>query len=156
MGEPKEVSNEGLVRPPLIYLGALALGLILQRPFPVSVVPPSVGVPVGAALVVLAVGLFIVSVRTMSAAGTPVPGDRPTTTIVRRGPFKFSRNPIYLAFSLLLLGIALWADRAWLLLTLVGAVGVMDFIVIPREERYLAARFPAEYPPYKAAVRRWL
>jgi protein-S-isoprenylcysteine O-methyltransferase Ste14 len=52
------------------------------------------------------VGLFIVSIRTFRAAGTPVPGNQPTSAIVRTGPYSFSRNPIYLAFSLFQLGLS--------------------------------------------------
>ena len=74
---------------------------------------------------------------------------------MRTGPYRFSRNPIYLAFSLLQLGIALWVNSLWLAVTLLGAVAVMSFVVIPREERYLEARFPAEYSSYRATVRRW-
>jgi protein-S-isoprenylcysteine O-methyltransferase Ste14 len=75
---------------------------------------------------------------------------------VRTGPYRFSRNPIYLAFSLLQLGIALWVNSLWFVLTLLAAVAVMSRVVIPREERYLEARFPSEYSPYKASVRRWI
>jgi protein-S-isoprenylcysteine O-methyltransferase Ste14 len=107
-------------------------------------------------MVLAAVALFLAAVRTMRAARTPVPGDRPTTAIVRSGPYRYSRNPIYLAFSLLQLGIAFWAGSLWLLVTLVPAVALMSFVVIPREERYLEARFQAEYLSYKGAVRRWL
>jgi len=105
---------------------------------------------------VLAIALFVSAVRTLRAAGTPVPGDRPTTTIVRAGPYRFSRNPIYLAFSLLQLGLSLWVNSLALLITLIPAVALMWLVVIPREERYLEARFPSEYLPYKASVRRWL
>ena len=104
----------------------------------------------------MAAGLFITAVRTFRAAGTPVPGNRPATTVVRTGPYRFSRNPIYLAFSALQVGIALWVDSLWLLATLVPALALMSFRVIPREERYLEARFPSEYLPYKSSVRRWL
>jgi protein-S-isoprenylcysteine O-methyltransferase Ste14 len=75
---------------------------------------------------------------------------------VRTGPFRFSRNPIYLAFSLLQLGLAFWINSVGLLITLVPAVALMSLVVIPREETYLTARFPSEYVPYKASVRRWL
>jgi len=61
-----------------------------------------------------------------------------------------------LAFSLFQLGIAIWAGSVWLLVTLAGAVGLINFVVIPAEERYLVGRFGAEYLDYKASVRRWL
>jgi protein-S-isoprenylcysteine O-methyltransferase Ste14 len=119
-------------------------------------VPPSLGAPVGVFLTLGAVALFLSAVRTFRAAGTPVPGNRPATTIVRTGPYRFSRNPIYLAFSLLQFGLALWVNSLGLLITLVPAIALMSFVVIPREERYLEARFPTEYVPYKTSVRRWL
>src|SRR5215216_4123962 len=149
-------ANLGPVRPPLVYLGSILLGLLLHFAWPLPLVRQPVGALIGAGVVLMAVALFITAVRTFRAAGTPVPGNRPTTTIVRTGPYRFSRNPIYLAFSLLQLGIALWVNSLWLVLTLLAAVAVMSRVVIPREEWYLEARFPSEYSPYKASVRRWI
>jgi len=146
----------GGIRPPLVYLGAIALGLLLHFAWPVRLVPPVASVPLGAAAVLAAVALFIYAVRTFRNAGTPVPGNRPTTAIVRTGPYRYSRNPIYLAFSLLQIGIAFWLNSPWLLVTLVPAVALMSLVVIPREEQYLETRFPSEYLPYKDSVRRWL
>jgi protein-S-isoprenylcysteine O-methyltransferase Ste14 len=150
------VATLGAVRPPLVCLGSILLGLLLHFAWPLPLVGHPVCAPVGAGVVLLAVGLFIAAVRTFRAAGTPVPGNRPTTTIVRTGPYRFSRNAIYLAFSTLQVGIALWVDSLWLLVTLVPALALMALWVIPREERYLEARFHAEYLPYKSSVRRWL
>jgi protein-S-isoprenylcysteine O-methyltransferase Ste14 len=155
-GPPPQAANLGIARPPLVYLGSIVIGVILHFAWPVPLLPSSPSPGIGAGLVLLAVGLFVFAVRTLRAAGTPVPGNRPTRAIVRTGPYRFSRNPIYLAFSLLQLGIALWVNRAWLLLTLLAAVAVMSLVVIPREERYLEARFSSDYSPYKASVRRWL
>ena len=144
------------MRPPVVYLSAIALGLLLHLAWPLRLAPAAVGVPLGAMAVPVAVALFLYAVRTLRSADTPVPGNRPTTTIVRTGPFRFSRNPIYLSFSLLLLGVAFLVNSWWLLATLALAVALMSFVVIPREERYLERRFPSEYLPYKASVRRWL
>ncbi|HYC31757.1 MAG TPA: isoprenylcysteine carboxylmethyltransferase family protein [Gemmatimonadales bacterium] len=149
-------ANLGLVRPPFVYLGAIALGLAINSAWPVPFVPPGLAAPLGATLVLLALALFVASVRTFKAAGTPVPGNRPTTAIVRTGPYRFSRNPIYLAFTLLQLGLAVWVNGLGLLMTLVPAVLLMALVVIPREERHLAGKFPSEYAAYRAAVRRWL
>jgi protein-S-isoprenylcysteine O-methyltransferase Ste14 len=112
--------------------------------------------PLGVPLVVVAITLFSYSVAKFRAVGTPVPARKPTTVIVRTGPYRFSRNPIYLAFSVLQLGIAIWFNSGWLLATLVGAVALINFVVIPREERYLERKFGAQYLDYKASVRRWL
>ena len=151
-----EAANLGIARPPLVYLGSIALGVILHFAWPISLLPRGGSPLFGALVVLLAIGLFLFAVRTFRAAGTPVPGNRPTTTIVRTGPYRFSRNPIYLAFSLLQLGIALWVNSLWLVVTLLPALALMSLVVIPKEERYLEARFPSEYSRYKASVRRWL
>jgi protein-S-isoprenylcysteine O-methyltransferase Ste14 len=150
------VANLGIMRPPLLYLGAIALGLLLHFAWPVPFVSRAVSVLLGGTLVLVAVALFLYAVRTFRTAGTPVPGNRPTTTIVRTGPYRWSRNPIYLSFSLLQLGVACWANSLWLLVTLIPAVALMSLVVIPREEHYLETRFPSDYLPYKASVHRWL
>jgi protein-S-isoprenylcysteine O-methyltransferase Ste14 len=151
-----DAANLGIVRPPFVYLGSIALGLVVHYAWPARFVPPSVSTPVGAMLTVLAVSLFVAAVRTLRAAGTPIPGNLPTTAIVRTGPYRFSRNPIYLAFSLFHLGLAVWVNSLGLLITLIPAVSLMALVVIPKEERYLEARFPSEYLSYRGAVRRWL
>jgi antibiotic biosynthesis monooxygenase (ABM) superfamily enzyme len=94
--------------------------------------------------------------RRSTKTGAAIPGNRPTTAIVRVGPYRFSRNPIYLAFTLFQIGLSFWVNSLALLATLIPVVALMSLIVIPREERYLEARFPSEYLPYKASVRRWL
>jgi protein-S-isoprenylcysteine O-methyltransferase Ste14 len=151
-----KVANLGIVRPPLVYLGAIALGLLLHFAWPVRFLPDLVNAAAGAGAVVLAVALFFYAVRTFRVAGTPVPGNRPTTKIVRSCPYGWSRNPIYLSFSLFQFGVAVWINSLWLLVTLIPAVTLMSFVVIPREEQYLEARFPSDYLAYKASVRRWL
>jgi protein-S-isoprenylcysteine O-methyltransferase Ste14 len=155
-GMGPEVANLGIMRPPLVYLGAIVLGLVLHVAWPVRLVSRAVSGPLGGTAVLVAVALFLSAVRTLRTAGTPVPGNRPTTTIVRTGPYRYSRNPIYLSFSLFQLGVACWVNSLWLLVTLMPAVALMAFVVIPREEHYLESRFPSDYLPYKAAVRRWL
>jgi len=148
-------ANLGLARPPVIYLIAIVTGLVAHFVWPIALVPRWARL-FGALTAVLAVSLFVWSIRTFRSAGTPVPGNKPTTTIVKAGPYRFSRNPIYLAFSLFQAGIALAVNDAWILVTLFPAIAVMSFVVIPREERYLEARFGEEYGKYRASVRRWL
>jgi len=150
------VANLGIVRPPLVYLVSLVAGSVMQFAMPLQFVPRVLATPLGGALVMVAIGLFSASVKRFRAAGTPVPARKPTTVIVRTGPYRFSRNPIYLAFSLLQLGIAIWVNSLWLIATLVAAVALVHYVVIPREEQYLEGRFGAHYLDYKASVRRWL
>jgi protein-S-isoprenylcysteine O-methyltransferase Ste14 len=151
-----DVANLGLVRPPFVYLVALLIGVGLDLVRPAGWLPAELGAWVGVPIMIAALALFFSSIRRFTAAGTPVPGNKPATAIVQSGPYRFSRNPIYLAFSLLLLGVACALNSLWLLGTLAAAVSVMSFVVIPREERYLEHRFGAEYLEYKAKVRRWL
>jgi protein-S-isoprenylcysteine O-methyltransferase Ste14 len=152
----QDVASLGLVRPPLVYLISLVVGALIQLAAPLPFVPRTLAMPLGASLVVVAIGLFSFSVAKFRAAGTPVPARKPTTTIVRTGPYRFSRNPIYLAFSVLQLGIAIWVNSLWLLATLVAALALIHYVVIRREEQYLERRFGAQYVDYKASVRRWL
>jgi protein-S-isoprenylcysteine O-methyltransferase Ste14 len=148
-------ANLGWARPPLVYLIAVLVGLGLHFVWPIRFVP-NMARPFGAVIAILAATLFFWSVRTFGSAGTPVPGNQPTAAIVKVGPYRFSRNPIYLAFSLFQIGIALAVNDAWILLTLLPAVAIISFVVIPREERYLEARFGKDYATYKTNVRRWL
>jgi protein-S-isoprenylcysteine O-methyltransferase Ste14 len=85
-----------------------------------------------------------------------VRGTERTTAIVRTGPYRFSRNPIYLSFTLLVFGLSVWLNNLWLLVTLVPAVSLIAAVVIPREEQFLERNFPDEYSSYKSNVRRWV
>jgi protein-S-isoprenylcysteine O-methyltransferase Ste14 len=152
----QDVPKLGPFRPPLVYLVSLVTGVLIQAAAPLPFVPGTLAVPLGASLIVVAIALFAYSVAKFRGAGTPIPARKPTTVIVRTGPYRFSRNPIYLAFSLFQLGIAIGINSLWLLVTLVGAVGLIHFVVIPREEQYLERRFGAQYSDYKNSVRRWL
>jgi protein-S-isoprenylcysteine O-methyltransferase Ste14 len=151
-----DVPRLGLIRPPLVYLASLVSGAVIQLVAPFPFLPGTLAAPLGAPLVVVAIALFAYSATTFRAAGTPVPARKPTTMIVRTGPYRFSRNPIYLAFSLLQLGISMWVNSVWLLATLAGAVALIHYVVIRKEEQYLERRFGAQYLDYKASVRRWL
>ena len=151
-----EVANSGWFRPPLIYLLAILSGIALAIVRPLPLLPGRLGGLPGGVCVVAALALFGYAVKNFRASGTPVPGDLPTTAIVRSGPYRFTRNPIYLAFSLLQLGIAMWLNSLWLIATLAAAIAVIAGVVVPREERYLEEKFGSDYLQYTASVRRWL
>lgn len=145
----------GLLRPPIVFLSAILLGIALDYRWPLPFVPSTLGL-VGPLATVSSALLFGLSLRELRRAGTSVRGSKRTTTIVGTGPYRFSRNPIYLSFILLLLGLAVWLDNLWLLLTLVPATVFIAAVVIPREERFLERNFHDHYSSYKASVRRWL
>ena len=147
--------NPGLLRPPIVFLCAILVGIALNRVWPLHFLSPGIRL-LGPLVTACAVVLFLLSYREFRRAGTSVQGSRRSTVIVRTGPYRFSRNPIYLAFILFVLGLSVWLNNAWLLVTLVPAVGLIAMVVIPREERFLERNFNDQYSSYKARVRRWL
>jgi protein-S-isoprenylcysteine O-methyltransferase Ste14 len=106
----RDVANLGLVRPPIVYLISLVSGAVIHLAMPLPLLPERLAMPLGVPLLAVAIALFACSVAKFRAAGTPVPARKPTTVIVRTGPYRLSRNPIYLAFSLFQLGIAIWVN----------------------------------------------
>ncbi len=92
----------------------------------------------------------------MIRAGTSPDPSKPTTKIVIDGPFRFSRNPIYLSFTVIYVGITFSTNAVWPLLLLPLAILVVRRGVIDREERYLEEKFGQEYMQYRARVRRWV
>lgn len=150
-----DVANLGWIRPPLVYFSSIAAGTVLNLIWPLSFAVPAAR-PIGSTMVIISVLLFFASIRELRASGTPVRGSQPTTTVVRTGPYRFSRNPVYLSFFLLQLGIAVWTGSAWMLATLVLAAGLISRIVIPKEELYLERKFGSHYLSYRTVVRRWL
>ncbi|HJP20737.1 MAG TPA: isoprenylcysteine carboxylmethyltransferase family protein [Alphaproteobacteria bacterium] len=147
---------DAVVRPPRLYLAALAIAFALDWGWPVAFLPAGVAWPLGAALIVLGVAIMTVAVRQFHSAGTNVPTVEPTTAIVSDGLYGFSRNPIYLALSAIYLGIAVAADNLWAVALLLLVLVVMQRGVIFREEAYLEAKFGDHYRSYKAGVRRWI
>jgi protein-S-isoprenylcysteine O-methyltransferase Ste14 len=100
--------------------------------------------------------LALTALRVLSRAHTPVDPTKPTTALVTEGPFRYSRNPIYVALTLLYLGGAFLVNALWILLLVVPALVVLRYGVIAREEAYLARKFGTAYHQYTAQVRRWL
>jgi len=154
-----ERDNAGVIAPPpLIYLGTLLLGLLLNRRRPIALPPPLRGLarPFGWALLGAGLAGDVWFVLTMRRARTAINPTRQVTTIVTSGPFRFSRNPSYLCFTMIYVGVSAVRDTLWPLFALPGVLAAMRRGVIEREEAYLERAFGAEYTQYKARVRRWL
>lgn len=155
--DPHDADQNGpdiLVHPPLLFLGPLLAGLVLDRVAPLPDIPRGarrLGVPILAAGLVTT-GWFA---RTMRRAGTPVDPRRASTALVTDGPFRYTRNPGYLGFGLVYAGVSLLTNGRWSLVALPAVVAAVDRGVIAGEERYLADRFGAEYEVYRRRVRRW-
>jgi protein-S-isoprenylcysteine O-methyltransferase Ste14 len=141
--------------PPLVFLGALGPGFLLHWLMPVQPLPPTLSRMLGGALCVASGVAGIGGMITLKRAGTNLRPDLPATAIVTDGPFRFSRNPLYLSLIALYLGITLLFDVFWPVVTLAPALAIVHWGVVLREERYLEAKFGDEYRAYKARVRRW-
>jgi protein-S-isoprenylcysteine O-methyltransferase Ste14 len=146
-----------LIRPPLAWALAVIAGLVLDWLAPLPFLPEDwpAGL-VGAVVFVLALVLAIWAIDTMTRAGTNVPTNRPTTAIVESGPYRFTRNPIYMGMFGGLIGLGIAFDNPWLLLLMALFALVIRYGVVAREEAYLERTFGDAYREYRRRVRRWL
>ena len=131
--------------PPFIYAVFCAVGLILDRIWPIPVISQDIGRILGwsfAALSVVLMGICVVHLR---RARTTIRPDKPTIAIVSDGPFAISRNPIYLGWTILFLGVAAGWGGLWTLLLVIPCAVVVHRYVVLREERYLSAKFGEAY-----------
>jgi protein-S-isoprenylcysteine O-methyltransferase Ste14 len=147
------------IKPPFLFLGALALGCLLSLIIPVG---PRLASPNGSALaagltfVGLGFALAALSARAFHRAGTEVVPGRPATALVTTGPYKITRNPIYIGMTLVYFGLALVMTSIWVLLLLIPVLMILQKGVVAREETYLRRRFGSEYRKYQARVPPWL
>ena len=156
--EPAAADHPGvIVMPPLLYLGVFLVALLAQwlAPMPIFATT-AIAVALGLSLAVVAIAVARWGRRTMTAAGTNVRPTRPATTIVTTGPFRFSRNPLYVSLTLLYLGLTTAVNTWWGLVLLVPLLATMHFGVVLREERYLERKFGDSYREYRASVRRYV
>lgn len=149
-----------LAPPPLLFVGFLVLGLALDWLLPGRLWPIELSWPVrwavGLLPILAGIALAIAAERSFKAVGTDVRPWRPSTALASAGPYRFTRNPMYLGLLLVLLGAALGTDGPWLLLQLVPLALVLHHGVVRREEAYLEEKFGEPYRQFKGAVRRWL
>lgn len=145
-----------VARPPLIYAGALAVGLLAKPLLPTVFLPRRVARMLGLPLLGAGLLLFLSGLLTMRRAGTDVRTSKPTSNLVVEGPYRFTRNPIYLGFTLFYGGITALTNSLPPALLLPFVLITMRRGVIEREEHYLERIFGEEYLRYKARVRRWL
>ena len=149
--------NPGVVAPPpFIYLAAFVLVLVLRWLRPMPIVGGAAALWLGLVCIATGFGIAVWGRRTMKSAGTNINPSRPATAIVRSGPFRYSRNPLYLALTLLFLGLSLAFDTWWGVVVLLPLAAVMHRGVVLREERYLDRKFGETYRQYRADVRRYL
>jgi protein-S-isoprenylcysteine O-methyltransferase Ste14 len=145
--------------PPIIYLAAIAISIALGLLFPL----PWISAPLsdilfaaGWLLVAAMVALDFSAMRTMARAKTTIRPDKASEHLVTTGAFSFTRNPIYLGNTLLMIGVGLITGIAWFLPLAIVAAFLTQKLAIEREERHLEARFGKRYRDYAKRVRRWI
>lgn len=144
------------IHPPILLLFHLFAVFILNRLFPLSFVFPKVLVWVGYVLVLVGLGLAFNAVSRFMRADTTVDPHGSVNTIVTNGPYRFSRNPIYLGFLCLLIGFPFIFRTYWGLILSPVFIVAINLLVIQHEEAYLEKKFGDVYTSYKSRVRRWL
>jgi len=142
--------------PPFLYVAFFLLGLLLERTAPAVSLPRGLSLAVAAILLLPGFGLLFWSLFLFFKARTSPLPMVPTTTIVRSGPYRWTRNPMYLAMLLIYTGVALWFDVFWALVFVPAVIFLVGRLVIGKEERYLEEKFGEEYRRYRSEVRRWI
>ena len=143
--------------PPAVYLLAWALGFGIETVLATRLLPQAwLQLVVGLPLVLASAFIAATAVRTMRKAGTDFDITRPATALVTGGPFRFSRNPMYLTVTVAYIGVTIAVNTIWPLLLLPLSLVAITFGVIRAEERYLEIKFGEAYRDYKRRVRRWL
>ena len=156
MSEQPENLSGVRVHPPLLtlvhLLAAFFLGWLLPLPLP----SPGLVALAGWVIVAFALGLAFWAVSRFRGAQTTLNPHGGTTAIVMSGPYRFTRNPIYVGYVCLLIGFPLVLDSPWGLLLAPVLMLFMDRLVIEYEEAYLAQQFGQEYLDFKSRVHRWI
>jgi len=145
--------------PPLVYVAAIviSIGLWVLYPLPWFGSPLSdIFFAVGWIVVVAVVAIDISAMRTLSRANTTIMPNKASEHLVTTGAFSFTRNPIYLGNTLMMVGVGMISGIAWFILLAVAAAFITQKLAIEREEKHLDARFGKKYFDYKKRVRRWL
>jgi len=153
----KPLDNPGVIAfPPLIWLVNAVISVLLHLFVRLPIMKYSFCLVCAIVLIILAPTLALSALRTMKAAGTNVHPSKPTLTIVRSGPFRFTRNPMYLALCLVQIALGFFLNDWITLLFVVPLALIFHYGVVLREERYLTAKFGEPYLQYKRGVRRWI
>jgi protein-S-isoprenylcysteine O-methyltransferase Ste14 len=142
--------------PPLLYLGFFFIGLLVHWLVPVQPLPVAYARGVGLFLLAVSLVLTVWAIATFRRSGTNVLPSNPALAVVTRGPYRWTRNPMYLAFAVVYVGLSLLIPALAPLVLLPLLLALVEWGVIRREERYMAAKFGEPYLAYKAQVRRWL
>jgi len=142
--------------PPILLGGTMLLGFVLDWLHPVPLLPPTAARLIGGTLFVCGGALAYSAQRVLRRAGTNISPNQPTLALVIDGPYRRTRNPLYLAGMCVCVGVACFVNGVAPFLLLVPLVALLDWGIVQREERYLSAKFGEAYRVYQKQVRRWL
>ncbi len=157
--QPNDDSPRQRLLPPKIFGGTLVIALILKLIIPMRFLGAGTGRESGAFLgwliVLASLALAAWAALALKMADTPINPDEPARALVTAGPYRFSRNPIYLSAALIFLGVGFIADSLWLFLAIPIVMFAMKKFAIEAEEVQLTEKFGDAYREYSTAVRRW-
>ncbi|MCB1386119.1 MAG: isoprenylcysteine carboxylmethyltransferase family protein [Hyphomicrobiales bacterium] len=159
MNDAKETPPSRIAWPPLLYLTAAFAGIALQYALPLPWIPGPVGemaLMLGLLLMAAAVFIDVRTFQELRKHKTTILPTRAASHLVTGGPFSFSRNPIYLANTMLVSGLGFALGNAWLFATAVLAVIAVGKLAIEPEERHLSRKFGSAWHHYAKRVRRWI
>ncbi len=145
--------------PPLIYIAAIALSILLAFALPLPWISGLLGdilFATGWLAVLGAVALYVSALQAMRRAETTIMANRPAERLVTDGAFAVTRNPIYMGITLLMVGVGLITGIVWFLPLALVAAFVTQKLAVEREEKHLEARFGKKYRDYAKRVRRWI
>ena len=153
----EHADNPGVrLPPPLLYVAAVVAGWLLDRQWPVPIGAGATRRALVWLLIALSAVLLSSSFRSFWRQHTSAIPIRPATALVIAGPYRFTRNPMYVGMALLTVALGLLLNTWWPIVLLIPTLILVQVFVIAREERYLRRRFGAEYDAYTRQVRRWL
>lgn len=142
--------------PPLVFIVTLVVAGVIQAIWPVALSESLMLRYLGATLCVLAIVALIAIGLMFHRHKTSIKPWEPTSKVMSHGPFAYSRNPIYVGFCFIVIGIGLAQNSLWMTLSFIPAAFIVFHTAIVREEKYLEKKFGEEYRRYKEKVRRWL
>jgi protein-S-isoprenylcysteine O-methyltransferase Ste14 len=144
------------VPPPALYALAVLGGYLLNRRWPLPLANGLVVLAIATILTVASLALMVSSIGNFRRSGTSIVPIRPATALVISGPYRFTRNPMYVGMAVLTVALGIFMNSGWPILLLMPVLIAVRVFVIAPEERYLIRRFGASYVDYTARVRRWV
>ena len=154
--EIDQASAQVRIPPPLILVTCMLVGVGLHWIHPVHFIAQGWRLSLAILFIGIGMSISLYCVRTFKRKDVDVKPWKATSRLITTGIYRLSRNPIYLSFALVNLGIAFAADSLWIMLMTIPFIAVMDRYVIAKEERYLEHKVRAEYRAYQAQTRRWI